>query len=162
MPKKIIYYILIALSLIYIQHPIYAQELESEFLFELQIAIDTPIPVGKTLKGTRTIYPIKGGTFEGPEIKGKILPNGGDWMLSLDENTSKLDVKAVVETEDGALIYMTYTGYIHKNPDNSFYVRILPLFETSVEKYAWLNHTVAVGKGRFTEGGVAYKIYAIK
>ena len=37
-----------------------------------------------------------------------------------------------------------------------------PVFATSSKKYEWLNHTIAVGVGKIIDGGVTYKIYAIK
>ena len=81
----------------------YGQELELkyEFLCDLTATLDNPIEVGNTPYGERVIYPVNGGSFEGPKIKGKVLANGGDWLLRLDSTTSKLDVRAVLETEDG-------------------------------------------------------------
>jgi hypothetical protein len=110
----------------------------------------------------RLIVPIKSGTFEGPKLNGKLLKNGGDWLLRLDSITSKLDIRAVMEIEDGAKIYITSSGWVHNNPDNSYYFRINPVFETSSEKYKWLNYTIAVGVGTYSEEGAAFKIYAIK
>ena len=44
-----------------------------------------------------------------------------------------------------------------------YYFRTNVAFETGSPKYAWLNHTVAIGVGRFPAAGkVAYRIYAIK
>lgn len=139
-----------------------AQELKYELLFELKALLENPIHVGKSTLGTRTIYPVKSGTIEGPKIKGEILPNGGDWLLTLDSATSKLDVRAVIKTTEGEIIYTSYSGYIHKNPDGTYYFRTNPIFETSSKKYYWLNYTIAVGVGRFIDGGVAYYVYAIK
>jgi len=147
---------------LFISHFTFAQELKYEFLFELKAVLDAPIQVGRTALGTRTIYPVKSGTIEGPKIKGIVLPNGGDWLLTLDSTTSKLDVRVVFKTEDGEIIYTNYIGYIHKNPDDTYYFRTNPIFETSSKKYSWLNYTIAVGVGRFIEGGVAYYVYAIK
>src|SRR5262245_29878894 len=31
--------------------------------------------------GIRTIVPVTGGDFEGPRLRGRILPGGGDWLL---------------------------------------------------------------------------------
>ena len=103
---------------------------------------------------------------------------GGDWGLVLDSTTFKLDVRATIETDDGALIYMTYSGYIHADSKkfaallggkgnelspSDYYFRTNPVFETSSPKYAWLNHTIAVGVGHIpSPGKVAYKVYAIK
>lgn len=150
------------LSCSFIARSLFSQELKYEFLFELKATLDAPILVGKTPLGTRGIYPVKDGTFDGPDLKGKVLANGGDWALTLDSNTTKLDVRAVLKTHDDEIIYTSYTGYIYKNPDNTFYFRTNPIFETSSKKYSYLNHTIAVGVGRFIEGGVAYYVYAIK
>ena len=137
-------------------------ELQYEFLFDLTATLDEPIKIGQTPFGERVIYPVTGGSFEGPKIKGKVLANGGDWLTRLDSTTSKLDVRAVAETEDGELIYTYYEGFIHFNPDGTYYFRTNPVFQTSSEKYKWLNHTIAVGVGKLTDTGVAYKVYAIK
>jgi len=137
-------------------------DLNYELLCELTSTLDKPIQIGKTPFGERIIYPVSGGTFEGPEIKGKILANGGDWVLWLSSTTSKLDVRVVLETEDGDLIYTYYEGFIHMNSDGTYYFRTNPVFQTSSTKYSWLNHTIAIGVGKMIKGGVTYRIYAIK
>lgn len=136
--------------------------LNYELLCELTSTLDKPLQIGQTPFGERTIYPVSGGTFEGPKLKGKVLANGGDWVLRLNSTTSKLDVRVVLETDDGELIYSYYEGFIHMNADGSYYFRTNPIFQTSSKKYNWLNHTIAVGVGKLIKGGVAYKIYAIK
>ena len=136
--------------------------LNYELLCELTSTLDKPLQIGQTPFAERTIYPVSGGTFEGPKLKGKVLANGGDWVLRLNSTTSKLDVRVVLETDDGELIYSYYEGFIHMNADGSYYFRTNPIFQTSSKKYNWLNHTIAVGVGKLIKGGVAYKIYAIK
>ena len=56
---------------------------QTELLFELQMDLDQEAAqrVGATSRGTRLIGYIKGGTFEGPKLKGDVLPGGGDWLL---------------------------------------------------------------------------------
>jgi Protein of unknown function (DUF3237) len=129
-----------------------AQKLEHEFLYKIDLLLEKGIELGKTPVGTRVIYPVEGGTFEGPKLKGKVRPVGGDWVLRIDSFTTKLDVRLLLETEDGQLISNTYTGIVHNNPDGTTYWRITPVFETSSKKYAWLNYIVAVGIGKFGEG----------
>jgi hypothetical protein len=158
--------------------PMYAQELKSEFLFDLELNVSTPQAIGPVLTGTRVIFPFTGGFVKGDKIIGKVLPGGGDWGLNLDSATFKLDVRGTIETDDNALIYFTYSGYLHADPKkfaminagranelspSDYYFRSNPMFETSSPKYAWLNHTVAIGTGRLPEAGkVVYRIYAIK
>jgi Protein of unknown function (DUF3237) len=139
-----------------------AQKLESEFLYKIDLLLEPGIELGKTPVGTRVIYTVKGGIFEGPKLKGKVRPAGGDWILRIDSGTTKLDVKLLLETDDGQLISNTYTGIVHNRSDGTTYWRIIPVFETSSKKYAWLNYIVAVGLGKFGNGGVSYEVYAIK
>jgi Protein of unknown function (DUF3237) len=139
-----------------------AQKLEYELLYKIDLSLEKGVELGKTPVGTRVIYSIKGGTFEGPKLKGKVKPIGGDWVLRLDSLTTKLDVRLLLETDDGQLISSTYTGFVHKNTDGTTYWRITPVFETGSNKYAWLNYLIAVGVGKFREGGVSYEVYAIK
>lgn len=139
-----------------------AQKLDYEFLYKVDISVEPGIELGKTPLGKRVIYSVKGGTFTGPKLKGKVRPTGDDWLLRIDSVTTKLDVRLFLETEDGELISNTYTGIVHKNQDGTTYWRITPHFETSSKKYEWLNYLVAVGAGKFIQGGISYEVYAIK
>ncbi|MBO9732127.1 MAG: DUF3237 domain-containing protein [Chitinophaga sp.] len=155
-----------------------AQELKSAFLFDLELSLNPPQVIGPVLTGTRLIFPFKSGAIKGDNINGKIIDCGGEWGLKVDSNTFKMDVRATIQTDDGALIYITYTGYsyasgknaalmqegkAHELSPNDYYFRSVPVFETSAPKYAWLNHTVAVGVGRFpAPGKLIYRIYTIK
>lgn len=154
--------------------------LESEFLFEMKAGLGGMIPVGPGPLGNRVIVTVPGGTFEGPKLKGTIVANSGaDWAYIRNDGSLALDVRLCLETDDGAFIYMTYTGRIvPSSPEqlaeildfnraepvdpSTYYFRSNPVFETGSEQYAWLNSIVAVGKGRAGDGGVAYDVFAIK
>lgn len=66
----------------------YSQNLEYTFLYKISLNLDKPIDMGSTPPGTRIVYTIKGGTFEGPGIRGKVMPAGEDWLLKIDEKTN--------------------------------------------------------------------------
>jgi hypothetical protein len=154
------------------------QELKSEFLFDLGINLDAPQTIGQGLRGTRIIFPFQNGFVKGNKINGKISSCSAEWGLIADSTTFKVDVRATIETSDGALIYMTYTGYNHADEKkfaminagranelspSDYYFRTALTFETGSPKYAWLNYTVAVGIGSLPESGkVFYRVYAIK
>jgi hypothetical protein len=161
MKRKLISLMVVVLLLIF-TNPMYAQKLEYELLYKIDLLLEPGVEIGKTPVGTRVIYPIKGGTFEGPKLKGKVRAIGSDWVLRLDSATTKLDVRIVLETDDGQLISNTYNGIVHTDKDGKTYWRIVPLFETISSKYAWLNYLIAVGVGNFSKGGVSYEVYAIK
>ncbi len=156
---KIIFAIAVVL---FVSNVTNAQKLESEFLYKISLTLDKPIDSGKSPFGTRIAYPVKGGTFEGPKMKGKVLAVGEDWLLKIDDATNKLDVRLMLETEDGQLIACNYTGIVHNNPDKTSYWRITPTFQTSSKKYEWLNYVVGVGKGSFQNGSVTYEVFEIK
>jgi hypothetical protein len=49
-----------------------------EFLYEITVELGASIAIGDTPHGNRLIAPITGGSFEGPHLKGKVLPGGAD------------------------------------------------------------------------------------
>ncbi len=141
----------------------FSQELKSKLLFEITFNLKPGVEIGQTLTGKRTIYPVLDGFFEGPNLKGKVLPNGGDWLLQTDETSHKLDVRASLQTNEGENIYVNYQGYLKLNADGTYYFRTTPYFETNSKKLAFLNHTVCVGVGTIVKPGetVSYKVYQI-
>lgn len=131
-----------------------ASELESEFFLELLLDVDPQLDAGPT-----SIAPVTGGTFAGPAIQGTVHPGGADWITRVAGHSS-LDVRITLETDDGALIYMSYTGIVSSGA-NGLYWRVRPIFHTASEKYDWLNHTVFIGKNKQVAGKVAYDIFRI-
>lgn len=130
-------------------------ELKSEFLMDFIIDTTEAQEIG-----SRRVIPITGGSFEGPELKGKVLDVGADWIKARPDGTSDLDVRVTLETDDGALIYMSYQGILNRT-DEGMYWRVVPKFETATEKYDYLNKIIAVGVGKRIDGKTAYSIYRI-
>jgi Protein of unknown function (DUF3237) len=149
-----------------------SQQINAEQIFEFKATLIFP----PTAAGPRVIYSVTGGTVTG-KINGKILPVGGDFATFPSPTIFKLDVRTVIQTDDSATIYCTYSGYFYTDEEtwvkvkagkgfelsnSQYYFRTNPMFETTSPKYDWLNHTVAVGYGTLTKEGVSYKIFAIK
>ena len=121
-------------------------------LMLLRLTTSPTEEVGATSHGTLSIFPVTGGSFEGERLRGKVLAGGGDWVTQKADNTLELDLRVTLETDDGALIYMTFSGL---RDDAHRYFRTLPRFETAASKYAFLNRLLAVGIGEIrTEGPV--------
>ncbi len=152
-------------------------ELASTFLYATRIDLAPPLAFGATPEGTRIIFEVTGGSFEGPRLRGSLRPGGGDWGRFRPDGSFALDVRATFETDDGALIYVTYHGRIVAAPElqaavfdmtaserpapDRYYFRVAPYFETAAPAYAWLNGIVAVGVGEIVQGGVAYRVHQI-
>ena len=150
-------------------------DLASELLFDLTLDVHRDSQrVGDIPDGRRQIFAITGGRFQGPRLRGTVLPGGGDWLRIRADSVGELDVRITLRTDDDALIYMHYGGLLHF-PEaarvkmragqtigpSEYYLRSTPVFETGAEPYAWLNRTLAVGVGRRTRDGVAYRVHAI-
>ena len=143
----------------------------SRLLMTLQVEVAPPQKVGVVPHGTRVIAPITSGTFEGPRLRGKVLPGAGDWTLLRSDGVLELDLRITLETDDGALIYLASFGLRHGPPDvlaalargesvdpSKYYFRTAPLFETSAPQYAFLNGLIAIASGDRRASGPIYTI----
>jgi hypothetical protein len=130
-------------------------EVATEYLMTYLAPLERyPIDSSKVVVNVRP-----GGWVKGPRIKGKIL-QGGDWVTMLPSGVARLDVRLLIETDDGAHIYMTYNGVFVTTKEVTEalgrgevvtqksvpYFVTAPTFQTSAEKYDWLNKVQAVGK----------------
>src|SRR5438552_12559062 len=82
-------------------------------LFVFQIEVKAPSIIGATPGYDRRIGEITGGRFEGERLRGRILSGGSDWQSLRADATTTLNVRLVLETDDGALIGMRYLGMRH-------------------------------------------------
>src|SRR6476660_2909888 len=82
-------------------------------LFVFQIEVKPPSIIGATPGHDRRIGEITGGRFEGERLSGRILSGGSDWQSLRADGTTTLNVRLVMETNDGELIGMTYLGMRH-------------------------------------------------
>ena len=143
-----------------------------ELLFEMHADLRAPTPIGPGPYGTRLIFDVTGGSVAGPRLRGRVLPSGGDWLLVRPDAYGLLDVRAAVETEDGAFVYAQYYGVLEMSPRvqrllasggrseyGEFYFVTQPRFETGDPRYAWLNAVMAVGEGRLLPNAVEYRVY---
>jgi len=137
----------------------------------LQVAVGALQKIGAVPHGTRVTAPIADGHFEGPRLRGRVLPGGGDWTLLRGDGVLELDLRITLQTDDGALIHMASFGLRHGPPDviaalargdsvdpAAYYFRTIPRFETWHPKYAFLNRLVAVSSGDRRPAGPIYTI----
>ena len=143
-------------------------------LFTIALNVDEIQPLGKTPLGDRRVAVVEGGSFEGPKLTGTVLRGGSDWIIARPDGALQLDVRLTLKTDDGHLIGMTYRGYRHgpaevigrlsrgeKVDPSEYYFRVAPFFETSSEKYGWLNRIVAVATGHRLPPGPVYDVFEV-
>lgn len=126
-------------------------------------------------QGQRRIIPITSGHFEGPGFKGKILDNGADWQLVDSNGLAIIDTRYLLQTDDGALLYLQTKGYRHGPAEvlrkvargepvdpSQYYFRVTLQFETSDPNYSWLNGMVGVGSAMRLQKAVVYDAFLVK
>lgn len=133
---------------------------ELEFVLELKVKLGQAFGVGQVTQGNRFVIPITGGTFEGPDIKGEVLPGGADYqMQNSDKGRTDLEAIYCIRTDDGVSIHVRNYGIIAGN-----YFYCSPKFEAPLDsKYAWLNNAIYICKpSGFMDGGIALKVWRVR
>ena len=134
-----------------------------------------PMPIGVGPFGDRMFFDVISGSVDGPRIQGEFRGGGGDWLLLGADGFGRLDVRAQIETSDGAFVYVQYYGVVEMNEKvqvamgaaeatdfGDQYFRTSPRFETGDQRYSWLNQSLFVGEGRLYPGfGVEYRVYRV-
>lgn len=150
-------------------------QLASRHLLTLSIELHPIYDLGPTPIGHRRIVPVSGGKFRGERLSGEILPYAGsDLLITRADGAFQQDVRLALQTDDGALILMTYRGVRHSSPEvaariaqgeqvarSEYYLRTAPFFETAAPVYDWLNRVVAVGVGERAPNGATYEVFEI-
>jgi hypothetical protein len=116
--------------------------------------IRPPIDVGAGPAGTRLVFENASVQVKGDRLSGELLGSAAaDWAVLGPEGTGTIDVRETLRTDDGAVIFVQFTGRLDASQGWQFptTVYVAPRFETGDERYAWLNRIQAVGKGTFNE-----------
>jgi len=145
-----------------------------QLLMRVQLQVATPLLLGNLPSGQRKFVAIGGGEFSGPELKGRIIPGGGDWLLQRADGCIELDARYTLEANDGALIYLQDRGFRHGPeavmqrlaageavPASAYYFRTCARLETAAPQYQWLNSALVIGSGCRQAAGVAIDFYRV-
>jgi hypothetical protein len=147
-------------------------DLELEFVYEAELG--EALVVGAGPYGTRMVIPVAGGWAKGERISGSLRGAGADWAVIGPDGWARLDVRGQIVTDDGAVLYVAYGGVLQltekvmaamaSHDETSFddqYFRTSPTLESGDERYAWVNQTVFVARGRMSARGVEYEVYRV-
>jgi len=121
-----------------------------ELVLELVVTCSKPEafgPVPDTKDGQRkSIWPIIGGVFVGKDIRGVVVPGGGDFPLVRPDGVTIVDALYRLRTDDGVniLIHNKGLGVPGAAPGGRTRYRLSPEFTVASGKYDWLNKSVFV------------------
>ena len=169
MKKTILLSVFMTLALVtkgQVEPPKFTPQLE--FALQLKVTLGETYTCGETQHGRRTVIPITGGTFEGPNIKGTIINGGADYQLS---NGSRTELEAIysIKTDDGIYIHVRNRGIIANGKDAdgkpTFYFKAAPQFEAPADsKYGWLNNALFVCSPEWNQEfkGIVLYVWKVK
>jgi hypothetical protein len=126
--------------------------------------LSPPLMLPNTPAGMRIIFEIRDYRFEGERLsahqKGVAA---ADWLVVGPEGTATLDVRATLETHDGALVLLRYGGRVDASRGlGGAPIYAAPQFDTGDERYAWLNRVQAIARGTLDGSSLAYEIYEVR
>lgn len=149
--------------------------MNTRLLMMMTVKVGTLLNIGAVPYGIRRTAPLGGGTFEGPHLRGTILPDSSaDWQLLRSDGVLEMDLRFTLRTDDGALISMRSFGLRHGPPEiiaaigrgeavdpSTYYFRTMPRFETAHPAYLFLNRLIAVASGDRRPEGPIYTIHEV-
>lgn len=152
---------------------------ELEFAMQVTLRLKKPrlevpeLPGG----GNRLAVVIESGCFQGPNIRGEVIPGGGEWPHVRTDGVFCFDARYHLREEDGTLIYLQNRGYRHASQEvmerlfalrpgdvvdpSEYYFRCTPTFETAQGKHDWLSRHVFIGVGERMEEGNRITYYKV-
>jgi hypothetical protein len=142
--------------------------------FTIRVQVGPPTELGPVPRGRRRIIPILGGTFEGQNIRGKVVPGGADWQIVRGDGLAELDTRYLLQTDAGHLIYIQNAGVRHAPPEvtkkllagepvdpSQVYFKTIPTFETSAAELQWLTRSIFVGTGERNPTEVVIRVWKV-
>ena len=144
-------------------------------VYRLEAVLGEPLELGAVSQGRRRIVPQIGGTFEGPDMRGKLLAGvSADWQIVLPDGTALGDIRYTLQTDGGALLYVQSRGVRHGSPEvlerlgrgedvdaSEYTFRTSTQIETGSDELAWLNKGVFITVGGRVQAGVVYETYLV-
>ena len=150
----------------------FAQRFEKAFSLRVALRLPSEL-IGPTPEGLRANFYVAGGAFDGPRLRGKLRPVGGDWFLVRRDGVGVLDVRCTLETDDGALVLGAHQGLVDLGPKGfeeaargaaprRLEGHVAARYQSAHESTLWVNRTLFIGA--FTidldASEVRYEMYA--
>jgi hypothetical protein len=150
-------------------------EYNLEHICSYTAQLQPPEVIGPVSEGIRANFYITSGEVTGPHLRGIIRPSGGDWLTIRTDGVGVLDVRLTIETHDGGLVYLFYTGVADLGEDGyekflrgelppTGQLRAAARTQTAHPAYIWLNRLQLLNIGEVDSARLAvrYDLYAVR
>ena len=97
--------------------PASLKSVQTRPLFVIRLDVKPIVIVGETPGAFRRVGIVPSGTFAGERMSGKVLDGGADWQTVRSDASTTLDVRLILQTDDGVNITMAYRGVRHGPAD---------------------------------------------
>ena len=116
-----------------------------ELAYTAEVLIGERRDLGATAGGHRYMIDILGGSFEGPRLRGRVLPGGADRQWLRPDGLKELDALYEMQTDDGAVLTVHNRVCIDESAPGGRYARSVVRITAPDGPHAWLNRRVFVG-----------------
>ena len=145
-------------------------------VYRLEATLGQPLDLGERPEGRRRVVPLTGGTFSGPQLNGRLLPGASaDWQTVLADGTAIGDIRYMLETDGGELLYVQSRGVRHGSAEvlarlgrgedvhaSEYVFRTSTQIETAGADLDWLNKGIFISVGGRQSGAVIYETYIVR
>lgn len=147
---------------------------ELEYTAQVEVKFRKPVVFGETPDGLRINFYAEGGVLRGA-LSGRVLQNSADYMVIRRDGMGLIDIRATVETDDGARLWAHEVGLVdfgqsgyqrllsgeyQDTPRLQTYMRLL----TDSPAYAWVHRVsfLAVGTADLKDLCLRYELFAVR
>ncbi len=126
----------------------------------IEVEVGPLLSLGPAPMGERRCVPLLGGSVEGPELQGRIVPGGTDWQWLRSDGVLEIGAHYIVATPDGGHVEITSEGLRHGPPEvmarlaagedvpaEDYYFRTAMRFRTGHPAWQHLNRVLALARG---------------
>ena len=149
--------------------------LAAQPIFTVHAELDDILRFGRTPYGDRRMIGIRGGTVDGPRLKGRVLAGGADWQIVRSDGAADIKARYTIASDQGGHILVSSEGLRHGPPEVMerlargedvdpalYYFRTVMRFETAEPSLAWLNTILALARGKREPRAVRLEVYEVQ
>lgn len=143
-------------------------------LMTLQVELEPIVSAGATPSGEIRVIPFVLGSFEGPGLRGRLLPGGTDWQRVRSDGVLEISAHYMLETDHGERIEVISQGLRFAPPEvmarlnageavqrDEYYFRTAIRLTTAAPRLQHLNRMLVVSVGERTKSAVRLQLFEV-